>query len=319
MSRRAGPTVLLIAGYLRIGSTVLERMLARVDGFVAVGELRYLWQHGIRDDHRCGCGDPFSACPFWNEVLARAFGGRNQVPLSRLLELQRRIDRQWNIPLLSRPARTPDGGFAGDAREYVAAFDRVIDAVAEVSGARVIVDSSKAASHGFVLATNPSRDLRVVHLLRDSRAVAHSWTRTKAKPEVATRVEWMPRYPVARSALEWDLLNVAADALARGRVHDRMRYEDLVADPARVLARTLTALGLGEPDVSFVAGGSFEAGVDHTVSGNPMRFERGRVTVTADRAWERDLRAGPRALVTALTWPLLAAYGYAKPGARPPR
>jgi len=65
----AGPVrVLYIGGLGRSGSTLIERLLGQVPGVCAVGELVHLWDRGITEDERCGCGEPFRQCPFWSQV-----------------------------------------------------------------------------------------------------------------------------------------------------------------------------------------------------------------------------------------------------------
>jgi len=51
--------IILIAGHSRSGSTLLDRLLGEMDGFVTVGELRCLWIRGLREDQLCGCGTAF--------------------------------------------------------------------------------------------------------------------------------------------------------------------------------------------------------------------------------------------------------------------
>ena len=55
--------VLYIAGVGRSGSTLLERMLGAVPGSVNTGELNAIFSRVATQDQRCGCGEPFSACP----------------------------------------------------------------------------------------------------------------------------------------------------------------------------------------------------------------------------------------------------------------
>ena len=62
------PLVLYIAGWGRSGSTLLERLLAEVDGVTLLGEVVHLWERGVREDELCACGTAFSGCPFWSEV-----------------------------------------------------------------------------------------------------------------------------------------------------------------------------------------------------------------------------------------------------------
>ena len=56
-------------------------------------------------------------------------------------------------------------------------------------------------------------------------------------------------------------------------------------------------------------------GRNHTAEGNPMRFVSGELELRADDAWRRQMPSRDRRVVTALTLPLLAAYGYPVKGA----
>jgi len=51
--------------------------------------------------------------------------------------------------------------------------------------------------------------------------------------------------------------------------------------------------------------------VQHTVAGNPVRMQSGPLKLRVDDAWRAAMPAGDRRLVTLLTFPLLARYGYA--------
>ena len=65
----AGSTqVLYIGGMGRSGSTLLAYLLGQLQGYVVAGELKFIWQNGIRDNELCGCGAPFRECAFWQGV-----------------------------------------------------------------------------------------------------------------------------------------------------------------------------------------------------------------------------------------------------------
>ena len=53
--------VLVIGGWGRCGSTLLDMLLGEIDGFVSAGEVRELWLRGCVEDRPCGCGDARSA------------------------------------------------------------------------------------------------------------------------------------------------------------------------------------------------------------------------------------------------------------------
>jgi hypothetical protein len=65
--------VLYIAGVGRSGSTLLERVLGAMPGAVNGGELNAIFSRVAAQNQRCGCGEPFSECPFWTAVGERAF------------------------------------------------------------------------------------------------------------------------------------------------------------------------------------------------------------------------------------------------------
>lgn len=296
------PRVLLITGYSRSGSTLLARMLAEIDGFVAPGELRYLWQRGVVENRLCDCGEPFHDCPFWKRVLIEGFGSAPPPAVDAVLDLQRRVDRVYRIPALTRT----NGNVAGDTAAYLRYYEHLYRAIGQVAMARCIVDSSKDPSFGHVLALSDELDLAVVHLVRDSRAVAYSWTRDKHDPGTGRP---MSRQHPLRSAIEWDVAEWAASRLtARVTSSMTLRYEDLVARPASAVQQVLDMMG--EEVDSPVTGNDVRLRPGHAVSGNPMRFERGVVTITEDRQWRQALSRPSRFLVTAATWRGLSAHGY---------
>ncbi|HET6214816.1 MAG TPA: sulfotransferase, partial [Micromonosporaceae bacterium] len=168
--------VLFLGGLGRSGTTLVERILGQLPGVCSLGEVVHLWRRDLRDDERCGCGVRFSACDFWRAVGDRAFGGWSRVDLSRVLALQAAVERTRHIPWLAAPR------LAGPARrelvaEYAGYYARVYNAAAQVAGASVVVDSSKHAALAYCLAGTPDLDLRVLHVVRDARGVAYSWTK----------------------------------------------------------------------------------------------------------------------------------------------
>ena len=94
------PIVVYIAGSGRSGSTLLERALGEIPGFVNVGELIDLYRRTAADGERCGCGEPFAQCPFWSRVGDRAFSGWQEQKLTATRRLQGKVARQRRVPRL---------------------------------------------------------------------------------------------------------------------------------------------------------------------------------------------------------------------------
>jgi hypothetical protein len=307
------PTVLYLGGFGRSGTTLLARSLGGLPGAVSVGELVHLWERGVRADERCGCGAPFSQCEFWREVGGKAFGGWSSLDIEHVVALKRRVDRNRFIPMLAAPS--PPRRFRADLDEYADLLTKVYSAVREVSGAQVIVDSSKHPSTAFLLARVDAVDLRVVHVVRDSRGVAYSWLKQVRRPEAtgAGAPALMPTYSPARSALLWDAHNALFSVLrTRPLPSTRVRYEDLLANTHGELGRVAAFAGLTRAELSaaHLGPGWVDLSVGHTVAGNPMRFRTGRLRLRADEQWREGLSRARQRQIAALTAPLRLSYGY---------
>lgn len=299
--------VLYLGGLGRSGTTLVERLLGELPGVCALGEVVHLWQRDIRDDERCGCGARFSACTFWKQVGERAFNGWANVDVDRVHALRDTVERTRHIPKLARASAVSD-----EVREYASYYGRVYAAAAEVSGSPVVIDSSKHSALAHVLRWADDVDLRVVHVVRDARGVAYSWTKRVTRPETDGTDE-MTRYSPGRSAMLWNAHNAAFGLLARrGVAVRRIRYEEFLSDPRTELIRLaeFADLRLAQNDLAFVRPEYADLGVGHSAAGNPMRFTVGRVTLRRDDAWVRAMPSAQRRLVGTVCGPLLRAYGY---------
>ena len=304
--------VAYIGGTMRSGSTLVHRMLSRLSGFVSVGEVVHVWERGVSRNELCGCGARFHDCPFWMQVGSLAYGGWDRLDLSGVRRLQRTVDRTRYIPLMVA-ARDGAGPYGRALSRYADLLIRLYGAIREVSGADVVVDSSKHASTAFLLRRVPGVRLHVVHLVRDSHGVAFSLDRQVPRPEVTGTQAYMPTATPLRAGLEWVTVNGLFHALrATGVPTTFLKYESLVRQPESEIRRIARALGMEAnlPAEAVVRDGIVRFPRDHTVSGNPMRFAVGDVVVRPDDAWRRSMPRADRAVTTALTWPLLARYGY---------
>jgi hypothetical protein len=308
--------VLFIGGWGRSGSTLVERLLAEMPDVVGAGEVTHLWLRALANNQPCACGAAFDACPFWISVGKAAFDGWDNVDADEVLALARRVDRTRYIPRLALPTRVTRR--REDLLRYGELYRRIYAGIAEVTGARVIVDSSKHASLAFALRHHANIDLNVLHLVRDGRGVAYSWS--KALPYgppngAQTDDDYLPRYSIAMSSALWTTHNALFDLLAAtGARRLRLRYERFVADPAGHLATVRAWLGLPPERADFIRQEGnvtvAELGPIHSVAGNPMRFQSGSVRLRVDSAWRTAMPAGRRRLVTFLTWPGRVRHGY---------
>jgi len=308
MTRRS-TEVAYVGGWGRSGSTLLSYLLGTDPAFCPVGELRYIWAAGLRDNELCGCGTPFMECPFWTEVGEEAFGGWHRVRVDDAIRLERLAFRRAAVPLLL-PARDVRP-LAGRLDGYSRLLESLYPAIRAVSGCDVIVDSTKDPPYAFLLRRIMSIRLVVIHLVRDSRGVQYSWAKRVRRPEITGSSAFLPNYGAWSSGALWTIGNGMFDLLAAtGTRTIRMRYEDLAATPDREYRRLLKALGRPDGAGDLLASAGLEIKPQHTLRGNPMRFATGLQRIRVDDEWVRLMPQRDRYAVTALTWPLLLRYGY---------
>lgn len=315
----AQPRVIYLGGFGRSGSTLLERILGQIPGWTNVGELVDLPRSVFVHQENCGCGEPFLSCPMWSKVGEAAFGGWHEDEMKRLADLRFAVARQRQLGGLIALARGRGSDqLRADVQAYQAGYGAIYRAVAEVTGAQVIVDASKGPAHGLALAltagVDPGYDMSMVNLVRDPRGVAYSWSRRQtSRPQASGEAgAEMWRISAERSALQWAALQSEMSLMARaaGVEMVRMRYEDLVERPLPSLRRLLDQLQLPDADLSHITDDVVRLDASHGLSGNPGRFTSGEITLSGDHAWRTALPARDRYFVTAATLPWLAAYGY---------
>jgi len=256
--------VLYVLGPTHSGSTVLGNLIGERPGHVSTGELRMAWRRWLAPDARCGCGELLRDCAFWREVsIERAAG---DLGVANAARLDARLMATRRLPALAR------GALEREAGPLRAAFARLQERVAATAGASVVVDTSKVPA-GAVLLERAPVDLRVVHLVRDSRGVLASHRRRGS-----------PNFPGRTLMALWTTWNAFAERRYGART--RVRYED-AAD-----------------------GRTVRLGLHHTVDGNRNRFRTGALELAEDVRWRAELNRADRALALALTGPLLARYGY---------
>jgi hypothetical protein len=307
--------VLFIGGIGRSGSTLIEKMLNELPEMFAIGETVHLWERGVRDNQLCGCSKPFHSCSHWGPVGTKTFGGWNKLPLDEVIDLRWSVDRSRRVPQLFNAHRSKKPTV--DQQEYL---DYIVPVLVE-AGAKanldsdsrdlVLLDSSKHLSAAALYSLDPRLDVRVLHVVRDPRGVAFSWTKQVERPEADG--ELMPTYDPKRTAARWVSDNLGFKALAKLGVPTMVvRYEDFMVDPTAQMQAIAEFAGLSTPvDLGFLHGdqASLVAPM-HSVAGNPMRFGAAEIRLRLDDAWRTKLDPKSRRTVTAITAPVLGLFGY---------
>jgi len=300
--------LIFIGGAGRSGSTLLDRVLGQIDGFCSLGETYHIWQRSILQNQLCGCGTPFKDCSFWQAVLQEAFVRGECEDGNALLNLQHSVARLRHMPQLLFPSMRSKR-FRSHLSQYINILERFYKAIVKISGCNVLIDSSKLPPHGFILGETQGIDLYVIHLVRDSRAVAYSWQRKKLRPEIYWKESYMPRMGLLRSTHEWLLCNWLTELLSKKVPHYKIvSYEEFTKSPKKKVEEFVKWLGMEAQPNSFINEWKLELGIDHTISGNPVRFTHGSMEIRSDMAWKVNMASMKKHIVSGLTFPFLSRY-----------
>ena len=308
MNTPQAPTkVVYIMAWGRSGSTLLGNLLGEIDDFFHAGELRTIWEKGFVRGRLCGCGKRVPECEFWNGVMTRALG---EGDAKAIAAAQRSAARLRHAPRLLWGAN--GNGLPGGPRTqtYATSVVSLYRALAEATGAGVIVDSSKREADAALLRLLDGIDPYYVHLVRDPRAVAYSWQRRKATPEPRRE---MVTYKPSTSTRNWLGLNVTAEAIRRKVGRDRyilVRYEDLATEPRKTLESIARMVGSSPESLPVDEAGTATLRPNHTAGGNPGRFKTGPVSLRLDDEWVAQQSRAQRLVATTIAMPLLHRYRY---------
>ena len=298
--------IIYIGGSGRSGSTLLEMILGNLPKYCSVGEIRHFWEYILDKEILCGCGSILEECPFWRSVLQEL--NYSEIQINQLKKISRKINRTSNSfflghrKILSSP----------QVSTLIAATEDLYKAIQTVNQCDVIVDSSKVPSHLFFLQQIPGVEIKILHLVRDSRAVAYSWNKRRKKQKSAARnIKFMDQRSFINSILRWNIENyyIWKFGLNSG-IYARVRYEDFAVEPALILNKTFGLLDIKNQLLSkkFLQEVNFKP--THSVGGNPIRFSQKSHKILLDKEWQRQMPGLSKFFWGILSLPQLKRFGY---------
>ena len=307
------PKVVRIIGSGHSGSTVLDIVLGNHPNIAGVGELHKLPRSGwVRnDDRRCACGSPIHECPYWTAIYQHWVQRVGEDGLARYIHLQDAYEgsrAMW--PRVLKEVRRPSSRFTTYSEMTAALFE----AIRDVTGRSVIVDSSKKAIRTYALLANPRLDVRVIHLVRDGRGVVWSGMKSLSRDVEAGVPKDRQPTPPSRTTFHWVLANLESEWVAKrigGTKALRISYESFVERPGQVLSDLSL---LVEEDLSPLAdeiadGQPMLPG--HNVGGNRLRLS-GSVSLKPDFEWAAKLPPADSRTFWRLAGWLARRYGYTR-------
>lgn len=256
-TRRPRYTLAYIAGAGHCGSTLLNLLLNAHSQVLGLSEVSSIGDHFKEQNE-------ILREPFWLAV-GRRYEEATALTFS-------------DLELAALPAAQILRSNTADIEEFARPNRALLDCLALESGASVLVDASKSWQRLALLSKSRDFDLRVIHMLRDGRAVYNSYRRKYRRPVFALT--------------KWPRFTVAALLLRRGFPASTwldLRYEDLATNPELSLAGVCTFLGLEfEPAML-----RYREQPNLGLGGNRMA-DRSDQSIKLDETWRTELSSRQR-------------------------
>jgi len=238
--------VVYILGAGNSGSTLLSMVLGAHNDIFSVGELSKIYKFA-RENLLCTCGESFSSCEFWNEVVSSIdLESLDIRPRSRLKEI-----------ILAEYLRTIN---CHESPHFFSRNITLYEKVFSVVKAPVLVDSSKDLSRFFYLFDNPYFHIVPLYVVRDGRAYIDSYLRRGGTSPL-------------KATLKWIRMNLLTEAILKRLKIDykqfRIEYESFTKNPALILNRICQLIGVDYEEEMC----AYYNHVFHNIAGFRGRFD----------------------------------------------
>ena len=310
------------------GSTLLAMLLGAQPGACTVGELKATHLGNV-DTYRCSCRENIRECGFWQEI-GKAME-RHRIPdfdITRagtsIFEAKSPYVRRLLAPLYRSAAlewvRDFGLSLSGEWRNQLSSSKQrnlaLIESILEVSGAKVVIDSSKVALRLKYLLPLRDLEIRVIRVIRDGRAVALTYTdewnfADSSDPALRGGGNGQrrppPRRSMAAAANEWKRSNEASDAMVAALPRNQwteVHYEELCADPEATLKHLAVFLDLDAQQTRL----DFRSVPQHVI-GNGMRMNS-TSEICLDERWKFNLSGEDLRVFDEVAGNLNRSYGY---------
>jgi hypothetical protein len=301
--------VVYIMGHGYSGSTLLTFLLGTHPQIATIGELGIApraKEEMTPEEYLCSCRAPVRDCGFWQRVSREMAERGHEFDIwDADLDFRARDGGLPDVllravqrgPLLEAARSAGLRVLPGARRERDRILSRIgslADVVVRIKGCEVFLDSSKRPERATLMQRSGEFDMRVIHLVRDGRAV--SWSSMKHL-----------KVGPAEAARSWLADNQASEQARRYFLSSHwmtLRYEDLCTDPDGTLARLHGFIGVPSRNGYY----KFRAG-DHHIIGNQMRLSS-TSEIRLDESWKQALTAEQMTAIDQLVAPLNRRYGY---------
>jgi hypothetical protein len=257
--------VIMLVGEGHSGSTLLDLVMDSHSQILGVGEISH-YSRSLNHKGLCSCKKELSRCDFWNKV----FKGIDY----KYLHLFFRNKKDF---ILNRKEfyYYSNGNKKLDTKKYLEETGKLYKNALEVSGKKIIFDSSKITDRVELIAQSDIFDVLIVHLVRDGRGVAYS------------------NVKLGRNAIffmkKWMMVNLKTELVKfrnKNICHCFILYEDFVENPQTIIKHILQKIDL-DFELNML---NFRSGDHHQIGGNfNLRILKKNQDIILDQSWKDGL------------------------------
>ena len=292
----------------RSGSTVLNIMLGSHPEIFGAGELQNLGR-ALANNEYCSCGDKIKDCSFWSKVYSNWIDSTQEVQFNSAMTRIRKVENlksplAWIKMLLNYP------GQSKVLEEYFKDSYLFFNAITTSMDQKVITDISKNPLRALGLLKKAHLDLRLIHLVRDGRALAWSLFNVhEVNKKLGVEKELKPR-PIWRTAAFWLIINWQSNLVRKrsGKVVI-MKYEELTKNPEKSLRKLESIIDLDLQPIIRNIQEETPLPIAHVMSGNKLRMSKS-IKLRYNDDWRRQMAINDQKKFYNMTRRTMSSFGY---------
>jgi len=295
--------VLYFTGFWYSGATILGRSVVSSNQAMYVGEIRDFWTKGLHKNEKCSCGDSFEDCGFWQKVRDEYFKSFPSMDIKKITQDLHELEKTSNYFKLRKYLKNMKNDHIKELlNTYLTHTEKLYEIISEISGKNIIVDSSRLPARLLALSGSEKIDFYPVYIIRDPRGVINSLIKKDIRDYGKNR------HSIFKHILIWIVKNLLSlDSLKKLNSNNTMylSYKSFTRYPAEVfekLGKNLNCLIVYEKENENV---SLQLEPGHVFTGNRSRHEVGKINITEDIKWMKELSWYRKLIVSVTSLPIL--------------
>lgn len=303
--------VLYVVGVGRSGSTIFDIVLGSSPHVQGVGELTYIFSEGFIKGEKCSCGLIPDECDFFSKVRDRYYEITGDCSYEAYENVRDKVERLWKLPFLLFGLIPPK-----TIRDYQEKTEAMYQAISDVSGKTIILDSSKRPGRLAALSHCKNINIVPIHLVRDGRGYIWSTMKQQKRIGFESGEVLSRRKHLLESIGVWSLVNLASlTSLAylklkkQGKRKMVLRYDHFCKDPSIAIAKISNFLELDDLKMGIKLDGNMPFSPGHKIGGNMTKYVE-ILKVRHDEDWKENLGLFYKVVYFLLAWPLHIIYRF---------